>query len=147
MAINTVMIIFLEVPLTLGIEHWSNRLALALGAFLFAVGFGALAVATNVLSVAATVVIWTFGEMILFPGASAYMAEIAPPEKRGAYMGLYLMTFSIAFAVAPWLGTVTLERYGAGPLWITTFVVGCVSAAMMLALKQPHGEAHLSTTD
>ncbi|MEW6127565.1 MAG: MFS transporter [Acidobacteriota bacterium] len=135
MAINTVMIIFLEVPLTLAIEQWSNRLALGLGALLFALGFGALAVTSSIGGVALTIAIWTFGEMVLFPGASAYMAEIAPPEKRGAYMGLYLMTFSIAFAIAPWIGTATLERFGANTLWIATFVGGCVSAFMMMGLR------------
>ena len=34
--------------------------------------------------VAATVVVWTFGEMMLFPQASAYVAEIAPPGKTRA---------------------------------------------------------------
>ena len=37
MAINTVMIIFLEVPLTLAIEGWPHRRALSIGALLFAI--------------------------------------------------------------------------------------------------------------
>jgi MFS family permease len=85
--------------------------------------------------------------MILFPGASAYMAELAPQEKRGEYMGLYLMTFSLAFAVAPWLGTLILERFGANTLWISTLVGGSLSAAMMLALRPHQSEVHLSTAD
>jgi MFS family permease len=147
MAINTVLIIFLEVPLTLAIEHWSNRLALGLGSLFFALGFGALAIATDTLGVGATIIVWTLGEMILFPGASAYMAEVAPPEKRGEYMGLYLMTFSIAFAIAPWLGTVILDRFGPATLWISTFVGGSISAAMMLALKHQRREVNLSMAD
>lgn len=135
MSINTVMIIFLEVPLTLAIAHWQSRRALSLGSLLFAIGFGALALVNGIWSVGATIVVWTVGEMILFPGASAYMAEIAPPEKRGAYNGLYLMTFSIAFAVAPWLGTEVLERLGGTTLWAASFVGGLISAAMMLLLK------------
>jgi MFS family permease len=141
MAINTLMIIFLEVPLTLAIERWPHRRALSLGSFLFALGFGALAIVTGIWSVGLTIVIWTVGEMILFPGASAYMAEIAPPDKRGAYNGLYLMTFSLAFAVAPWLGTETLERLGSKTLWIACFVVGCLSAAMMLMLQSKQHSA------
>jgi predicted MFS family arabinose efflux permease len=135
MSVNTVMIIFLEVPLTLSIAHWHSRRALSLGSLLFAIGFGALAVANGIWSVGVTIAIWTVGEMILFPGASAYMAEIAPAEKRGAYNGLYLMTFSIAFAVAPWLGTEVLERFGGTTLWTASFIGGCVSAAMMLLLR------------
>lgn len=135
MSINTVMIIFLEVPLTVAIAHWHSRRALSLGALLFAIGFGALAIANGVWSVGITIAIWTVGEMILFPGASAYMAEISPPGKRGAYNGLYLMTFSIAFAIAPWLGTELLERFGSRILWTATFAAGCLSATMMLLLK------------
>jgi predicted MFS family arabinose efflux permease len=135
MSINTVMIIFLEVPITLAIAHWHSRRALSLGSLLFATGFGALAIANGIWSVGLTIAIWTIGEMILFPGASAYMAEIAPEGKRGAYNGLYLMTFSIAFAIAPWLGTRVLERFGGTTLWTASFIVGCLSAAMMLLLK------------
>jgi MFS family permease len=135
MAINTVMIIFLEVPLTLAIERWPHRRSLSIGSLLFAIGFGALAMVTGIWSVGLTIVIWTVGEMILFPGASAYMAEIAPRDKRGAYMGMYLMTFSIAFAIAPWLGTEILERFGGATLWLASLAGGCLSAAMMLILK------------
>jgi MFS family permease len=142
MSVNTVLIIFLEVPLTLAITHWHSRRALSLGALLFAIGFGALAIAGNIWSIGVTIAIWTFGEMILFPGASAYMAEIAPAEKRGAYNGLYNMTFSIAFAIAPWLGTEVLDRFGGKTLWVASFVGGCLSATMMLLLKsgQPQVE-------
>jgi MFS family permease len=135
MSVNTVMIIFLEVPLTVATAHWQSRRALALGSLLFAIGFGALTFVSGAWSVGLTVAIWTVGEMILFPGASAYMVEIAPSEKRGAYNGLYLMTFSIAFAVAPWLGTKVLESLGGTTLWAASFVGGCISAAMMLLLK------------
>ncbi|MBI3652566.1 MAG: MFS transporter [Acidobacteria bacterium] len=135
MAINTVMIIFLEVPLTLTIERWPHRRALALGTLLCGVGFGALAIVNGVWGVGATIAVWTFGEMILFPGSSAYIAEIAPAAKRGAYMGMYLMTFSLSFAIAPWLGSAALDRYGAGTLWAATFFIGCGAAAMMLMVK------------
>ena len=43
--------------------------------------------------------IWTFGEMIMMPGSSAYAAEIAPPERRGEYMGLYTMSFNVGFSI------------------------------------------------
>lgn len=147
MSINTVMIIFLEVPLTLVIAHWPSRRALSLGSLLFAIGFGALAIVNGVWSVGLTVVIWTFGEMILFPGASAYMAEIAPAEKRGAYNGLYLMTFSIALAIAPWLGTKVLEELGGTTLWTASFVGGCLSAAMMLLLKSGQSQVESAVVE
>jgi len=77
-------------------------------------------------------VVWTFGEMMLFPQASAYVADIAPAHRRGAYMGAYSLAFSLAFAVAPWAGTTVFARFGAEVLWSSVFLVGLVSAAIML---------------
>ncbi len=133
--INTLLVIFVEVPLNIAMQHWPHRRTLALGALLCGAGFGALAFARGTLSVAATIVMWTFGEMILFPGSAAYAAECAPPERRGQYMGLYHMTFSLAFAIGPWIGTEILQRLSAPVLWSAAFVCGCLSAAMMSRVR------------
>lgn len=50
--------------------------------------------------------------MIYLPVTAAYALEVAPPKKRGEYMGYFQMTFSFVFSAAPWLGTVVYEKYG-----------------------------------
>jgi MFS family permease len=104
--VSTLLIVALEVPLNTFMAHGTHRGTLMLGAFLYAVGFGSYALVGiapfgKTAGVFVAVVIWTFGEMILMPGSSAYAAEIAPPERRGEYMGLYTRSFNIAFAVGP----------------------------------------------
>ncbi len=130
--INTLMIVFMEVPLNAATADWPHRRALALGSFLFAAGSGAFVFATGPVAIIAGMVIWTFGEMMLFPQASAYVADIAPPHRRGEYMGAYSLSFSLAFAVAPWAGTAVFAEFGAVVLWTAVFAVGCISAMMML---------------
>jgi MFS family permease len=83
------------------------------------------------MGVIVAMIVWTFGEMMLFPQAAAYVGEIAPPARRGAYMGAYSLAFSLSFAVAPWAGTSSYSHFGAKPLWIGVFVVGSISAIMM----------------
>ena len=129
--LNTVMIVFMEVPLNSATAHWPHRRGLAIGAFLFAVGSGAFAFAAGAMGVVVAMIIWTFGEMMLFPQAAAYVGEIAPPARRGAYMGAYSLAFSLSFAVAPWAGTSSYAHFGAKALWIGVFVVGFISAVMM----------------
>ena len=129
--LNTLMIVALEVPLNTAMAHWSHRRTLTLGALLYAIGFGSFAFVTRPAQIFAAVVIWTFGEMILLPGSSAYAAEIAPPGRRGEYMGLYTMSFSIAFSLGPILGTELLQHRGPHGLWGVAFVSGCISALMM----------------
>ncbi len=131
LAINTVLIIVVEVPLNAAMANWSNRHALALGALLIGMGFGGMVFEGGVLWLAATVVVWTFGEMILLPASAAYVSEIAPRGRSGAYMGLYSMGFSVAFAIGPLLGVQAMERLGPGSVWIGAFICGCVTATMM----------------
>ena len=139
LAINPVMIVFLEVPLNLAMADWPHARTLVLGSLLTAAGFGALAFATHPAAIVATVVVWTFGEMLLFPSMAAFVAEIAPAERRGAYMGLYTFMWSVAFAVAPWLGTVALERAGAAVLWTACFACGAIAAGIFALAGQRDG--------
>ena len=104
--VNTLLIVALEVPLNGATSHWPNAWALFTGCMLFAIGFGSLAVVSSATGVLVTVVVWTFGEMMLFPAMSAHLGDIAPVQQRGAYMGAYSMSLSLALASGPWLGTV-----------------------------------------
>src|SRR5262245_32721962 len=136
-SLNCFLIVLVEVPLNAATSHWPHRRTLALGALLSGAGFGAMAFARDFASLAATVVLWTFGEMLFFPASAAYATDIAPDARRGEYSGLYTMMFSVAFAVGPWAGTVVLERAGARLLWSLTFVLGALAAAMFLRMPEP----------
>lgn len=136
LAINTVLIILVEVPLNAAMADWSHRHALALGALLVGMGFGGLVFGGGFFWVAATVVVWTFGEMILLPASAAYVSDIAPPARSGAYMGLYTMGFSVAFAIGPLLGLQAMERLGSSSVWIGAFICGCITATMMWYPRQ-----------
>ena len=133
--INTLLIVFLEVPLNLSTIQWTHRKNLMVGSALFAIGFGALAFSVGFWSVTASVVIWTFGEMILFPGSSAYVSHLAPAERQGEYMGFYSMSFALAFMFAPWLGTYILQNEGGVFLWGVMFALGMLSTLLMSRIK------------
>ena len=134
-AINTVLIIFLEVP----INNWMNdtpyKKSLMIGALLAGIGFGGFAIANTVVPLVIAIVVFTFGEMVFFPITAAYTSEIAPANKRGEYMGYYQMTFSFAFSAGPWLGTVVYQHYGSVVLWIGALAFGLITTALMFFVK------------
>jgi MFS family permease len=134
-AINTVIIIIVEVPLNMAMIDWRHRHSLALGAVLIGAGFGALIFVDGVVGAAITVVVWTFGEMIFLPASAAFVSDIAPREQAGAYMGLYTMGFSVALAVGPWVGTAVMERYGSSAVWIGTLACSLMTAVMIWYLR------------
>jgi MFS family permease len=135
--INTAIIVAIEVPLNTATEHWRPRPATAFATVLIAVGFGALALARSHLAIALTVIVWTFGEMIFFPTAMAYVAELAPPGRMGEYMGAFSSTFSLALLVGPWFGVAMLDRFGAPVTWGTMFVLGLAAAALGSVRARP----------
>src|SRR5271154_5631160 len=51
--------------------------------------------------------------------ASAYIADISPPEKRSARMGLIGMAFGLGFIFGPATGAFTADAFGkSGPGWV-----------------------------
>jgi MFS family permease len=136
MAINTGLIIFLEVPLNNLMADWDDRKSLALGAFLCSLGFGAMAFSSNTFFIVATIIIWTFGEMIFFPSSSSYTAMLSPEERRGEYMGYFQMTFSFSLMAGPWIGTLVLDHFGSTVLWGGAFFLGMISVILFLILKK-----------
>ena len=111
------------------------------GALFAAIGFGAMAIARDIAPLIISIIIWTIGEMIFFPVTAAYASEIAPAKKRGEYMGYFQMTFSFAFSAGPWLGTVVYEKYGSVVLWCGALVMGLITAALVLFLKEKQSAA------
>jgi predicted MFS family arabinose efflux permease len=150
--LNTLLIVAIEVPLNLAMSRWSHRHATMLGVLLFAIGFGALGIVRSPLAIAATVVIWTFGEMIFFPVSTAYVAELAPRGRSGEYMGAYSGTISLALIVGPWAGTATLDRLGANVAWAGVFVCGLAAFGVVALSREPaptisEGQIELTVPD
>jgi predicted MFS family arabinose efflux permease len=133
--VNTLLIVFLEVGINTSTAHWPHRRTLALGSALCGLGFGALAWAGNLWQVAATVVVWTFGEMLIFPGMADYLTDIAPPSRRGEYMGLSQMMMGLAFTLGPWAGLQVMAHWGSHALWLLMLALGLTAAAMMARLE------------
>jgi len=135
MAVNTGIIIFVEVPLNSAMAQWRDSSSLALGSLLCAVGFGMMAFSANIYYLVLSIIVWTFGEMIFFPSSASYLSNIAPKDKIGKYMGYYQMNFSFSLMIAPWLGAVILDYYGSAILWGLTFIAASFSAWMLYRLK------------
>lgn len=133
-SLNTLLVVVVEIPLTGATARWSHGRTLPLGALLVGAGFAATGLASGFWGAAASVVVWTFGEMVLFPACNAAAGDLAPAGRRGEYMGLFSAVFSLALAAGPLLGTRILEDQGPGVLWGGCAVLGGVSAAGLAAL-------------
>jgi MFS family permease len=121
--LNTLLIVLVEVELNFATHHWPQRRNLVIGALLVSFGFGGMAFAHGVGAIAVNVVLLTFGEMFLMPAITTYVLAIAPPRRRGSYMGVLTLSFGAGFSVGPWLGTRLLHHFGPVVLWTTMLAI------------------------
>lgn len=131
LAINGLLIVLIEVPLSAATAGWRHGRALALGAFLAGAGLGLTAFAHNFITALGTVIVWTFGEMILFPAGSHYVTDTTAPDRRGEALGAYTGSFGLSFLLAPLLGTAALERWGANAVWAGAFGLSLLATALL----------------
>jgi MFS family permease len=82
-----------------------------------------------------TTTLFTFGEMISMPVAGAYVADLAPADKRGLYMGTYALVGSLAFIFGPSLGMM-LFAVKPALLWSLCGLFGLVSSSIILANRR-----------
>jgi len=139
-ALNAVLVVLFEIPLSVRLGAWPAPRALGLGALFISAGIGATAFAHDFLTAAVTVVVWSVGEMLVFPSGSSYVSEITSAARRGEAMGLYTAAFGAGFILAPLLGTWALGRWGADVTWASAFALGCVAATMLVRLDAPARE-------
>lgn len=134
LSINGVMIVLLQLPLTHWLQRFNAMAMLTLGGVLIGIGFGLTGLAVSGLLLALTIVVWTLGEIIQAPLQQSIVTDMAPPELRARYLGMYTMSFACALTVGAPIGGRLLSDYGASVLWSVMFAVATFAILAYLAI-------------
>ena len=84
---------------------------------------------------AATVLIWTLGEMMNSSISQAYVGSLAPPQMVGRYQGLHGVAYTIGTGAGPIIGG-AVYAFGPWALWTLVGVAGLVSAQLSLPRRR-----------
>ncbi|GAA3434758.1 MDR family MFS transporter [Kutzneria kofuensis] len=133
MAVNGIVIVLVQPLLGNRLGRWDHSWVLAGGIVVLGLGFGATALAGGTPAYAATVAVWTLGEIVFHSMAATVVNDLAPAHLRGRYNGAYGTAWGVAAFVAPLGGTMLLS-VGAPVLWSTCLVVCLLAAAGQLVL-------------
>jgi len=135
-AINTVIIVAVEMVLLRAVERRDHMALAGLGCLLVCTGFALLPLGTSWAFAALTVVVWTAGEMLSVPLTNSIASNRAPVASSGRYMGAYSLAFAVSFVLAPALGTSVYQRLGPTALWAGIGAVGVALAVGYLGLAR-----------
>ncbi|GAA0301883.1 MFS transporter [Streptomyces polychromogenes] len=127
-AVNGVLIVALQLPVTRFIEDRDPRRLLVVSSLLVGYGFALTAFAGPLWSYALAVCVWTLAEIVNAPTQMSLVVRLSPVRGRGRYQGMYTMSWAVASLVAPLMSGFVIDRWGAGWLWASTGVLGTVAA-------------------
>ncbi|MCX2738819.1 MFS transporter [Pontibacter anaerobius] len=78
----------------------------------------------------------SIAEIFAMPFMATITVERSGPANRGAYMGLYTISYAAAHVVAPYLGTTLAAKYGFATLWWVMGALSIVTAAGIYLVVQ-----------
>lgn len=122
-AVNTFTIVIFEMLLLAQARNWPKLRSIGWGCALACIGFGILPLSQAVWFAVLSMVIITLGEMLWMPIATGWVGQRCTTKNRGAMMGMYAMTYSIASVIAPIAGG-KIYAFNKELLWYGSLGVG-----------------------
>lgn len=128
--INPLLVALLQIRLTRAAAPIPAAPRLMVAMLVMGLPFLLLVVDHSLPTVIFVVTVFVFGEMLWVPTAQAVVADLAPADIRGAYMGAFGSAPAIGFALAPLIGLQMRNSFGDDATW-TMFAAISVVAAIL----------------
>jgi MFS family permease len=138
LSINALIVVVLQFWVTRKLEHFKPLAMMAVGTFLYAIGFAMYGFITGMALFITAMVIITIGEMVVAPFQQALVASFAPEEMRGRYMAVSGMTWGIAFMIGPYFAGLILDSPNPNMLWYISGFIGILATIGYIGLNKVH---------
>jgi MFS family permease len=125
---NALMCVFVQLFVTRISRRFKPLPVIAIGMLTYALGVGSVALMRTFWGFWGSMVLMSFGELILIPTVSKYIADLAPIDMRGRYMSFYWFAWGIARASAPLIGGFLNDSISPRAIWIGGLSIGLASA-------------------
>jgi MFS family permease len=124
-------------------DHRGRRPTVLLGSILVALGGFMYLLPFGVPGLIAARLVLGAGEGTVFTASSAWVVDLAPPERRGRVIGLYGLSVWAGLSIGPLIGEFLLHDCGYTWTWIFAGAVPLVGALIATRLPDPfHKVAH-----
>jgi MFS family permease len=128
--VNPLLVTLLQVRLTRATEPIAPAPKLVVAMLVMGLPFLVLVWSHSLAAIVFVVVVFVFGEMLWVPTSQAVVADLAPADIRGAYMGAFGSAPAIGFALAPLIGLQMRNSFGDEATWAMFAGIGVVAAVL-----------------
>lgn len=129
-------------------DHRGRKPTVLLGSILVALGGFMYLLPFGVPSLIAARLVLGAGEGTVFTASSAWVVDLAPPERRGRIIGLYGLSVWAGLSIGPLIGEFLLHDCGYSWTWIFAGAVPLIGALIAVRLPDPfHAVPHPEEAD
>ncbi len=148
-AINGLMVVFMQFPISRSINHHRMTGVMAAGSLMYAIGYGIVGLTPTLglelpawlfspgfLFLSICMFIVTVGEMVVSPSSMTMVAKMSPEKERGRYQGMYGLVSNFGFSAGPFFGGLMYDRFIGDPIimWLGIGSFGLIAALGYTAL-------------
>jgi len=144
---NAIMIILFQVLITRWTKKFKVPAVLVVGSTFYALSMLIISLSSDLKGFWLGMVVMTIGELILMPTVSAFVANLAPADKRGRYMSLYGLTWNVATGTGPLAAGILSDQFGLRAPWIAGIGVGLTSIIAFLRLGRREARSDINLKD
>lgn len=124
---NALMVVFLQVFITRSIQSYRDTQVMPIGAVFYVAAMLIVGISSNFWGFWLAMVVMTIGELITAPTATTFVANLAPLDQRGRYLGIFGLTWHVAMAIGPFAAGVLTDAFGIRSPWFAGALVGALS--------------------
>ncbi|MDR5589634.1 MFS transporter [Christiangramia sp. SM2212] len=137
LGLNGLTIFLFEMPLIKFMENRSHSVIsyVILGTILTGLSFLVINLTSWVGILVVGMLLVTIGEMIAFPFSNSFALTRSDGKKRGSYMALYSIAFSVSHIFGHNSGMQLIDNFGFEFTWNTMLALSIVSCTLLLILK------------
>ncbi len=114
-----------------------RKLPLLMGAFVFATSPLLFLMSSSLLSLTLARLYQAIGLATFLSSASSLVADMAPPEKTGTYIGVYRLLINVSLLVGPYVALRIIHVSGFNVWFIVSSLIGAASVGLLVAVKTP----------
>lgn len=129
--INGILVVTLQHFIAAFVDKHKRTTSLFLGTFLVAAGLGLFGMSSNLFHLAVGIIIFTLGELFFSPSVLGLVADLAPENLMGSYMGFAGFFQGIGCSAGYFLGGVAMDVFAEQIvfMWLLFFVLGIAGCA------------------
>ncbi|MBE9523898.1 MAG: MFS transporter, partial [Chloroflexi bacterium] len=137
LSMNAAMVVLFQFWVTRKISGRPPMLLMAIGTFLYAIGFSMYGFVSATIMFFVAMAIITVGEMITAPIGQSLAAQFAPEDKRGRYMAVFGFSWLMPNMFGVLGAGLVMDYFNPNWVWYLSGIISLVVVIGFLALGKP----------